>query len=86
MKKKNDNPLSVHDKAVRLLEGGSVEIDSNWFRLATAEGDSDACFECELDSICGWDHVVVCAEVDFIHRCKNGNPHSHYLVLCCQSR
>ena len=86
MKKKKDKPLSVHDKAIWLLEGGSVEIDSNWFTLAVVEGDSTACEVCELDSICRMHHVDICAETDYIDRGKFGNTRSHYLVLCCQNR
>lgn len=86
MKKKNDKPLSAHDKAIRLLEGGSVEIDSNWFRLATVNGKIDACNECKLDSICRINHGFVCMEVDDIDRDKDGCPRSHYLVLCSKNQ
>lgn len=60
--------MTVHDKAIRLLEGGIVEIENNWFslkRLSDAEGFT-SCTECELDSICHGEHADVCEECDAI--------------------
>ena len=62
---------SIHNKAIRLVEGGIVEIDSNWFRLIKfpEEYEGDECMECELDSICRMDHRDVCVECSSItHR------------------
>lgn len=62
---------SIHNKAIRLVEGGIVEIDSNWFRLIKfpEEFEGDECMECELDSICRMDHRDVCVECSSItHR------------------
>lgn len=66
--------ITVHDKAIRLLEGGIVEIDANWFRLLRLSDDLDVddCCECELDSICREEHRDICAECDAIsggHNC-----------------
>ena len=62
--------MTVHDKAIRLLEGGVVEINGNWFRLLQYETDVevDACNECTLDSICRMEHVDVCAECESISK------------------
>ena len=56
--------MSVHDKAIRLLEGGLVEIGGNWFYLKILPYDYDEsdCYECELGSICQDAHKEVCAE------------------------
>lgn len=64
--------MSVHDKAIRLLEGGIVEIDSDWFRLLkfSNELDVEPCAECELDSICREEHRDICAECDAISGLK----------------
>ena len=45
--------MMVHDKAIRLCEGGIVEIEGNWFRLRRFPDyyDDNPCMECELDSI-----------------------------------
>lgn len=60
--------MTIHDKAIRLLEGGIVEIDANWFGLKRFPEwyDDNACMECELDSICGMEHIGVCAECESI--------------------
>lgn len=63
--------MTAHDKAIRLLEGGIVEIDSNWFRLVRLPDSYDdiPCMECSLDSICRMEHVDVCGECEAIsHR------------------
>ena len=60
--------MTVHDKAIRLLEGCIVEIEANWFRVKRFPNDYDGnpCEECELDSICRLEHEDVCAECEFI--------------------
>lgn len=63
--------MTVHDKAIRLLEGGVVNIEGNWFRLIRFPDyfDDNPCMECDLDSICSIEHTDVCAECDAIsHR------------------
>lgn len=59
---------TVHDKAIRLIEGGIVEIDANWFRLKRFPDDYDGitCSECGLDSICRREHEDICAECEAI--------------------
>ena len=74
--------MTVHDKAIRLLEGGTVDIDANWFRVKRFPDDYDGypCEECELDSICRMEHTVVCGECEAIskQRCM--------LELACRGR
>ena len=63
--------MTIHDKAIRILEGGIVEIDGNWFGLKRFPDwyDDNACMECDLDSICRMEHTNVCAECEsIIHR------------------
>ena len=63
--------MDRHDKAIRLLEGGVVEIDGNWFRLIKFPEyyDDNECMECNLDSICRNEHLEICAECETIsHR------------------
>lgn len=64
--------MTVHDKAIRLLEGGIVEIDGNWFRLRQFPEDYDdiPCEECDLDSICQMEHTDVCAECEVITKIR----------------
>lgn len=60
--------MTVHDKAIRLLEGGIVEIDGDWFRLIRFPDyyDGITCMECDLDSICREEHEDICAECEAI--------------------
>ena len=60
--------ITEHDKAIRLLEGGIVEIDANWFRLRRFPDyyEGNPCEECELDSICRLEHTDVCGECEAI--------------------
>ena len=60
--------MTNHDKAIRLLEGGVVEIDGNWFRVRkfSKEYDDNPCMVCELDSICRMEHTDVCEECEAI--------------------
>ena len=62
--------MTIHDKAIRLLEGGVVEIDCNWFRVRQLPDDFDdnPCLECNLDSICGMEHTDVCGECEAISK------------------
>lgn len=63
--------MTVHEKAIRLLEGGIVNIMGNWFRLRRFPDyyDDNPCVECELDSICRMEHTDVCGECEAIsHR------------------
>lgn len=63
--------MTVHDKAIRLLEGGVVNIEGLWFRLIRFPDyyDDNPCMECDLDSICRMEHVDICVECEAIsHR------------------
>lgn len=64
--------MKVHDKAIRLAEGGIVEIDGNWFRLIRfpENYDDNPCMECDLDSICRMEHTDVCAECEALLHVK----------------
>lgn len=68
--------LSVHDKAVRLLEGGIVDVDGHAVKLCDAMDTYDPCLECEMDCLChrGSEMCSVCEECDMI----SGN----YWFLC----
>lgn len=59
---------NIHDKAIRLIEGGIVNVDGLSVKLCK-EGDIfDPCFCCEMDSLChlGTEMQLVCRECDKI--------------------
>lgn len=59
---------SIHDKAIRLVEGGVVEIDGHTVKLVNDKYIFDPCFCCEMDSLCysGSEMCSVCVECDEI--------------------
>lgn len=61
MKKKVD---TLYAKAVRLAEGGVVEINGHFVRAIGVVGEDLPCYLCEMDSICHEDMSDLCAEVD----------------------
>lgn len=66
--------MTIHEKAIRLLEGGVVEINSDWFRLKALPNNYPdyPCIDCNLDSICREQHSDVCGECEAIShkRCQ----------------
>lgn len=62
---------TLHDKAIRLLEGGVVEIDNHWVRAVSLLYDSDSCEACSMDSACSVDMSELCSEVE----CISGKPY-----------
>lgn len=75
MTKTTKKELSDHDKAIRLLEGGLVEIDGLVFSIDEAGSEDDPCYSCKLDSICSPNIIRICLEADLITRT------SHKMIL-----
>ena len=59
---------SVHEKAIRLVEGGVVDVDGHSVKLVKAPYIFDPCFCCEMDCLChsGNEMCDVCEEYDAI--------------------
>ena len=57
---------SLHDSAIRLIEGGIVECDGQFIRAVEMLGPGDPCLECKMDSACTLKLMELCAEVDRI--------------------
>lgn len=59
---------SIHEKAIRLAEGGTVEIDGHTVKLGKAHNIFFPCSRCEMDSLChlGNKMCAVCVECDEI--------------------
>ena len=55
---------SVHEKAIRLLEGGIVEVDGHSVSLVVIPDSIDTCYHCEMDCLChtGTEMCDVCIE------------------------
>lgn len=62
MKRKKE--LSLHDKAVRLCEGGVVECDGHFVRAVKLPQNVESCKNCDMDSACGYYMSYLCYECD----------------------
>lgn len=69
------NDKERYEKAVRLCEGGIVEVNGLFVRSRTVARDFHPCDACDMDSICHDNVMELCAECD-----KYDSKH-HYLVL-----
>lgn len=59
---------SVHKKAIRLIEGGIVEVDGHFVKLGKNQDIFDPCLCCKMDCLChsGTEMCEVCKECDDI--------------------
>lgn len=59
-----ENKQSIHEKAIRLLEGGIVDVDGHCVKLVEIPDSIDTCNHCEMDCIChlGTEMCSVCIE------------------------
>ena len=67
--------MSVHEKALRLIEGGLVACNGLVVRAIDVTGDDIACNYCDMGSACNMDMTELCAECDGITHTR------HYLEL-----
>lgn len=60
--------LTIHEKAIRLLEGGQVNVDGHRVQLRHTPYNGFSCGICEMDCICrqGSEMSNVCLECDLI--------------------
>lgn len=63
-KTKEQNVDTLHAKAVRLAEGGVVEINGHFVRAIGVVCVDSPCYLCDMDSIYNEDMGDLCDEVD----------------------
>ena len=73
---------TIHEKAVRLIEGGQVNVDGHRVKMKEVLAGWNICMLCEMDSICreGSEMCNVCRECDDI------TQHSCYLELVTKDK
>lgn len=73
---------SIHEKAIRLREGGVVEVDGHFVRAVKVGFVYNTCELCEMDCLChfGTEMLDVCKECDSI------NGDYYYLKLVNKKR
>lgn len=61
---------SVHEKAIRLIEGGIIDVEGHSVKLVKEPYIFDPCFCCEMDCLCHSrsEMCEVCKECDEITR------------------
>ena len=61
---------SIHEKAVRLVEGGIVDINGQSVMLAKYPYIFDPCFCCDMGRFCHYENemFLVCEECDSISK------------------
>lgn len=68
----NKNTKSLHERAVRLVEGGIVEVDGLMVKAIKAPIDFYPCESCDMDCLCHKDDdtemAYLCMEVDSVGR------------------
>lgn len=64
----NHNHESMHEKAIRLIEGGIVEVSGLCVRMGYSPYIIDPCFCCDMDSLCHKGNPIcdLCEECDSI--------------------
>lgn len=72
MKKKK---MTLHEMAVRLSEGGAVQIYGLFVMAKRVNDDDMPCELCDMDSLCRGKMVDLCSEVDIY----DGFKHILYL-------
>lgn len=66
--KKMKEEKTTHEKAIRLVEGGVVEIDGHSVKMGVAAMEADACDCCHMDCLCHRGNAIceLCEECDSI--------------------
>ena len=67
----------IHEKAIRLIEGGIVQVNGHNVKVGKCPIEEFPCDICEMDSICrkGTEMCAVCEE------CDNISEQDYYLIL-----
>ena len=66
----SENAKTIHEKAIRLIEGGVVEISGMSVIMRHEPNLEDPCMLCDMDCLCymGNDICDLCMECDVITR------------------
>ena len=60
--------MSIHDSAIRLIEGGAVMISEHSLVAVELKWGDSPCDVCELDSACTREVIELCAECESISK------------------
>ena len=75
---KKGKKMTLHEMAVRLCEGGQVELNGLAIKAIEVTTDDSPCDVCEMDCLCRMAMVDLCSAVDAYdhkpHRLQLVNP------------
>lgn len=74
------NKMSLHDKAVRLCEGGHVWIQGHYVGAKELPKDVFPCEECKMDSLCHFGDPMF----NLCHECDEYTNTPHLLHFACE--
>lgn len=63
--------MTLHEKAVRLCEGGVVKCSGHYVRAKEIHPGFTACMECSMDSACDLEMSNLCDECDSLTHTKH---------------
>lgn len=58
----------LHEKAIRLIEGGHVKVDGLYVRAVKVPDGFDACNECNMDCLCKGDMAELCNHLSWFDK------------------
>ena len=67
----------LHEKAIRLVEGGHEQAEGLWVRLIKVPYVFDPCFVCDMDSLCHKGNEIC----DLCEECEKITSEDCYLKL-----
>lgn len=68
MATKANKQMSLHDRAVRLCEGGIVECSGHYIKAKDVGKEEHPCWLCSMDSACNQEMCDLCFECDELTR------------------
>lgn len=74
MKHNNEN---IHEKAIRLIEGGIVEVSGLCVKMSRAPLGELACYDCEMDCLCHQGNPIC----DLCEECYSITRDNCFLIL-----
>ena len=77
LKMMKHNNESIHEKAIRLIEGGIIEVSGLCVRIGHSPNIFDPCYVCEMDCLCHKGNPIC----DLCEECESITRDNCFLIL-----
>ena len=77
LKMMKHNNESIHEKAIRLIEGGIVEVSGLCVKMGREPAYLDPCYCCEMDCLCHKGNPIC----DLCEECNSITKEDCFLIL-----